>query len=93
MRVANSIAGPRVKPFAAAESPAPSTRKTRNFDPAYCKRSAPHEAVNDGNLADWRHAFTAHIGRIGNYGVREGLSLRSESFMEQAAAPPFIMPD
>jgi len=47
------------KPFGAAESPAPSTRKTRNFDPAYCKRSAPHEAVNDGNLADRPRALIA----------------------------------
>jgi len=42
--------------FDAAAVTAPATR---NFDPAYCKRSAPREAVNDGNLADWPHALAA----------------------------------
>src|ERR1700750_3063892 len=34
----------------AASGPIPASG---NFDPAYCKRSAPREAVNDGNLAVW----------------------------------------
>lgn len=81
-----------VVPAAALGAAAGTTPATRNFDPAYCKRSAPREAVNDGNLADWPHAGVQSTrGQLES--TRHGLSPRSESFMEQPAAPPFIMPD
>ncbi|CAD6539285.1 hypothetical protein LMG28727_03625 [Paraburkholderia kirstenboschensis] len=39
------------------------------------------------------HAQASNRSAISTTGTRHGLSPRSETFMEQPAAPPFIMPD
>ena len=68
-----------------------------NFDPDYCKRTASREAVNDGNLTDWYPIVARllpdrlRIRHVQAFRRLNALSARSESLMEQAFAPPFIM--